>query len=299
MIKKDNLYVSSKIILLALIILLSTISVSNSQTLVETYAKQYPFISMDDTVFTFYTEFELPNGYEYPNPVNLNKFQNWIINFPIWHQYKKVGIWDGGIEFEPDEVSRVVHLPWHGHLYRDLNFPLRILGEFLFLNKKQEQFVFYPKKGDSLFYSDWLNGRPMYTARKEVFIEPDIPKKPTEKEFYKYIHFCMQENNYLSLSQNCTEIKENELMPGDLYITWNRNGMRGNVYLILNMIYNNKDEKLFAIATGSPEEACDYYIPKFNDNRNLPWISINKLKELPTEKLNSGFFRFNLINGSD
>ncbi len=109
----------------------------------------------------------------------------------------------------------------------------------------------------------------------------------------------MEENNYLSLSQNCTKIRENELMPGDLYITWNRNGMKGNVYLILNIITNNKDDKLVAVATGSPIKACDYYIPKFNDNRKLPWITLDKLKELPTEKLNSGFFRFNLIKDSN
>jgi len=63
------------------------------QDLNRQYRQTYDFISMKDTIFTFESEFILPDGYHYTDSSELTPYQNWIAHIPIWHRYKPVGHW--------------------------------------------------------------------------------------------------------------------------------------------------------------------------------------------------------------
>ncbi len=262
-----------------------------SETLRDWYVKHYDFFSMKDTVYTFETEFEFPDGYKRPDSADLTLFQNWVSHFPLWNQWKPIGKYRGGKAFEADQISRAVHLPWKGKTFRDYAIPLRILAEFLRYQHCEFDLHVIPKLGDTLRYEDWLKGKPVSTSGGEVYFKPSEQREHDPYEYYRFLNFCMRSTSYPSLAENCDSITENEVAPGDLFIAHDEKGKSGSVYVILNMLVNEAGEKLFAVATGCPK-ACDFHIPLFNNNRDDPWITSKHIKALSADMPHSGFFRF-------
>jgi hypothetical protein len=263
----------------------------DSLSLVDRYKQRYDFISMEDTIYTFESEFEMPDGYRRPDSADLSSFQNWVSHFPLWHRWKPVGIWKGGKAYERDEISRVVHLPWQNRNFRDCAIPLRILAEFLRYRQREIDLYIIPDLGDTLRYAQWLRGKAVYGGRGEVIIQPDEPREPSPNEYYRFLDFCMKNTTYKSLAANCDSIAESLAAPGDLFIAHDEAARTGCVYVIMNMLVNDAKEKLYVVATGC-SEACDFHIPLFNENRNNPWITIEQIRSLGADLPYAGFFRF-------
>ncbi len=294
--------------LLTLLLIISAISLTTNsfaQTekevplIVKQYRQSYSFISMSDSIYTSQSEFILPDGFSYPEPNKMTSFQNWISNFPLWHKYKPIGIWKGSKKYEYGEVARGVHLPWTGKIYTDLNFPIRFLGEFVLYKKNDLKFSFTPMKGDDLLYSDWLESIPKYSGQKEVMLVPDMKRDASETEFFKFMHFCMVNNHYFNLTRNCDSLSEAEVMPGDMFIARNKNGRKGRVLFIMNMIQNKKGNKLYTFATGCEDDACDMHIPLMNNDRNNPWVTLDQVKTYVEPFEQRGFYRFKLLSDFD
>lgn len=266
---------------------------SQPETLRDWYLKTYDFYSIKDTVFTFETEFEMPVGYRRLDSADLTPFQNWVSHFPLWHRWKPVGIWKGGKAFEADQISRVVHLPWKGPVFKDYAIPLRILAEFLRYRHCEFDLHVIPKLGDTLRYEDWLKGKPVYTGIGKVFFKPSEPREPSPFEYFRFLDLCMRNTSYLSLAENCDSINDNEIAPGDLFIAHDEKGRTGSVYVVINMLVNDEGKKLYIVATGC-SEACDFHVPLFNNNRNYPWITVEGIRSLDSGMARSSFFRFRI-----
>ena len=286
-----------KTILLTITCCLINISTSFSQTtgekMAEEYARQYPFISLKDTIYTFETEFTFPEGYSRINKTDLTDFQSWVSFIPIWHQYKAVGIWKGNKAFEKEEISRVVHIPWRGQNHTNVGFPLRIFAEYYNLYDKEYNFNVSPKEGELMTYERWLKSDFRLGPRGDVKFLESQQRDSSSVEFYKYLNMAMRHSNYKSLAQNCDSISIKELAPGDLVIAHDQKSKKGRVYFVLNIIENDNGNKLYALATGC-EEACDFYIPLFNLDRNSPWIDSARIIQLIAKYPESGFFRWKL-----
>ncbi|MFQ6008540.1 MAG: DUF4846 domain-containing protein [Candidatus Zixiibacteriota bacterium] len=266
-------------------------AVQDSLNLVDWYRQHYDFISLEDTIFTFESEFEIPEGYRRPDSAELSLFQNWVSHFPLWHRWKPVGIWKGGKAYERDQISRVVHLPWKGRNFRDCAIPLRILAEFLRYRQREFEMQIIPRLGDTLRYEEWLRSKAVYGGRGEVLIQPDDPREPSPYEYYRFLDFGMKNTTYKSLAANCDSIPESLAAPGDLFVAHNEDATTGCAYVIMNMLVNDANEKLYVVATGCPE-ACDFHIPLFNENRHNPWITIEHIRILAADLPYAGFFRF-------
>src|SRR3972149_6452313 len=78
------------------------------------YKQNYDFVTMPDTIFTFEGEFILPEGYRHADSSELNDFQNYVANFPLWHRSMPVGSFKGKRVYEREQISRPVHLPYNG-----------------------------------------------------------------------------------------------------------------------------------------------------------------------------------------
>ncbi len=277
-----------------LVALLTTVHGEEDQqpaNLRDWYVKNYDFFSIKDTVFTFETEFVMPEGYQRPDSADLTPFQNWVSHLPLWHRWKPVGIWKGGKAFEADQVSRAVHLPWKGRNFKDCAIPLRILAEFLRYKHREFDFQVIPVLGDTLRYGDWLKGKPTYGGRGEVFFRPSEPREHDPYECFRFLDLCMKNTTYGSLAENCDSIRDSEVAPGDLFITCDEKGRTGAVYVVLNMVVNDTGHRLYVVATGC-SDACDFHIPLFNHDRNYPWITLERIKKLGSDMTRSGFFRF-------
>jgi len=261
--------------------------------LVAWYHQNYPFISMTDTIYTFESEFITPNGFHRSDSANLTPFQNWVSHFPLWHRYKPVGMWKGQKIFEAKEISRAVHLPWKGSIYKDNAFPLRIIAEYLHYRNRDYDFTVIPPVGDTLNYKMYLHSKVSRTGLGAVKLVSVEPRDSSVYEFFKFLNECMRNTNYASLSANCDSISIDDVAPGDLLIGHDERGRKGVVYVILNRLVNDNGDKLYVVATGCPE-ACDFHIPLFNDDRNNPWITIEEVQALASEYPYRGFFRWRL-----
>lgn len=282
------------IICIFILIFSSTISAEQTdefKKLLEDYKSQYKFYSIKDTMYRIQTEFELPDGFSYIELKNDSSFPYWVSNFPIWHQFKAVGHWKGNKVFEHDEVSRVIHLPWQGPTFKDVAIPIRILGEYEFQFNNRFDFQVMPKKGEMLTYQKWLNGKAAYNHRGEVLFKDDIVKEDTENEYYLYMLFCMQNINFESVAKSCDTVALNAVQAGDMFIGYDKTGNKGKLLIIFRLISNESGDIMYLVANGCPE-ACDLYIPKINNDRDIPWITFEQLQKLTEEYDNSRFYRF-------
>jgi len=272
---------------------------SNAQKPVDTlginyrYKQHYDFITMPDTIYTFQTEFILPEGYHHPDSSELTPFQNYVANFPLWHRFMPVGSFKGVRVFENDQISRAVHLPYNGPAYTDRATPIRILAEFLHDQHRELDLVVVPNAGDTMKYTTWLKSSIVYGPKMAVKFEPAEPKDTTLKEYYTFMRFCLENTSYQSLAYNCDTIAADKLRPGDLFVAHDDSGTKGAVSVVMHMLEKSKKEKLYAVATGC-EEACDFHIPLFNNDRRNPWITAAQIMELGKEYPHRGFLRLKI-----
>jgi hypothetical protein len=245
---------------------------------------------MEDTIFTFESEFVMPQGYRRPDSTELTTFQNWIAHFPLWHRFKPVGMWKGTKTFESDRISRAVHLPWKGRNFRDCAIPLRILAEFLRYQQREFDLQVIPPFGDTLRYKDWPSSKVVYGGRGEVMVRPGEPKDTSVYEYYRFLDLCMKNTTYRGLAANCDSLSLIDIAPGDLFIAHDETGLTGLTYMVVNRIVDAAGNKLYVVATGCPE-ACDFHIPLFNENRDNPWITAQSIQSLAEKLPYAGFFR--------
>ncbi len=260
----------------------------------ENYKAKYNFYAVKDSLYTIKSELELPQGFSYVDPKDSLSYSYWIANFPIWHQYKSVGNWKHRKQFNYDEVSRVIHLPWQGPVFKDVAIPVRLIGEFDFQFNNRFAFQIMPKAGELLTYKKWLQGKPVYNQRGEVLFKDAPLKDDTENEYYRFLLFCMQNVSFESITKICDTVSVDNIQAGDMFIAYDKTGKKGKLYIIFHLISNDSGDIMYLVANGCPE-ACDLYIPKINENRNNPWINIEQLRQLTEEYNNSNFYRFKTV----
>ncbi|MFH1686449.1 MAG: DUF4846 domain-containing protein [bacterium] len=289
------------VVIVAAVLMLLTSSDVNAQremtpsndSLIAWYHQHYPFSTMDDSIFTFSSEFNLPDGFAPLDSSSLSPFQNWVADFPLWHRWKAVGNFKKQKSFEPDSICRPVHLPYRGPRQSDRNIPIRILAEWLALSERWYDLVFLPHDGDTLTYDNFLRGRLLMDRRSRPYFEPSEERLHDLREFYSYMSVLMDHSSYHGLTRNCRELAVDSLLPGDLIIASNANGHKGQVWVMMHVIENSDGERRYCVATGC-EQACDFYIPLLSGDRDQPWISTERLEGLGTQWERRGYYRLNL-----
>lgn len=251
---------------------------------------QYPYLAYRDTIFTAESEFFWPEGFHRPDSQSLTPYQFWISYLPLWHSRRPVGSMFSGFIFKPEEVSRPVHFTRWKTKFADKTIPLELWGQFYLNLKRQFDLKIIPFVGKPLAYEDYLSNSVAYDMHGEVLYTPADKRPDSEDEFTGFVEFCDHQTTYRSLAANCDSISADDLKPGDMYITWNENGVKGKVAIVLTMIANPKGERLYTVGAGCPEE-CDFYIPLFNNDRNYPWISAAQIPVLFPSNGTAGFFR--------
>jgi hypothetical protein len=254
------------------------------------YAKHYPFVTMTDSVFTFASEFTLPDGYRSLDSSRMTVFEQWVSNFPLWHEWKSVGAQTDGNLIGYDSISRVVHLPWGGLRNRDFTIPMRILAEWLFYHHRETSLSIFPTKGEPLKYVDFLGGDLLLNRLGEPFFKPGDTKAASPGEYYQFFATCVNYLSYKGLLRNCDSLTKETLRPGDIFVAHDKKGRKGCAFVIMHVIENDAGQSMYAVAT-SCARSCDFHIPMLTEDRHQPWISRAKIAELGADFEHSGFFR--------
>ncbi len=257
------------------------------------YKQNYEFVTMPDTIYTFETEFALPQGFHHADSADLSPFQNYVANFPLRHRLMPVGSFKGSSVFEKEQISRPVHLPYNGPAFTDRAEPIRILAEYLHDHNREFDLPVVPKAGDIMTYSKWLSNDITFDGKGAIQFVPGAPKDTTLKEYYTFMRFCLENTSYQSLAYNCDSVDASLLMPGDLFVAHDSTGNNGVVFVVMHMLKKGKNEKLYAVATGC-SEACDFHIPLFNNDKNNPWLTAAQIAELGRDYPRRGFLRLKI-----
>ncbi len=279
--------------ILAAMLLLPTATRADKDSLVAWYHQHYPFATMDDSIYTFESEFQLPAGFQPVDSSLLTPFQNWIADFPLWHRWKPLGSWRNQKLAEADSISRCIHLPYRGPRQKHFNIPLRIITEWLYKHDRHFDLVWLPHKGDTMRYDDFLGGELRLTRYGEPFFEEAERRAHDDYEYYAFMGVCMDYSSPLGLTRNCHPVEPQELLPGDLLIAHDDVGRRGHVWMVVQAVENPAGERRYIVATGG-DEACDFYIPKLTADRNRPWLTLDEVYELVGTWPHHGSYRLNL-----
>jgi len=263
---------------------------ADTAAILKWYYVHYPFVTMKDSIFTFESEFKFPEGFHRPDSSELTPFQNWVSHFPLWHRWKPVGNWKGGKEFESDQISRAVHLPWKGERHTDQTIPVRILGEWLYYQHREPDLKIVPKIGDTLRYEDFLGGQLLFNNHMAPFFKPTVRRPNSASEFYHFLMICLDQTSYASLTANCDSVSADSVEPGDLFVAHDESGRRGRVYVVMVKLVDDHGNRLYTVASGCPE-ACDFHIPLLTEDRDSPWVTVEKIEQLAPEYPQRGFFR--------
>ena len=256
----------------------------------EWYIEKYPFLEGRYRLYSLETEFRWPEGYKKVNPSSLNSYQRWVSELPLWQKGKPVSALGKGVFKKVGEFSRRIQLPWRTAHFTNMVVPLQLLSEYFHAHRQDHRIEIKPKKGELLTYMNWLNKELYYDRMGNIAYKPSKKKEPSEKEFGLFFDVVALNTTYRSLVDNCETVPEDKLAPGDLFIAMDETYRQGEVYIILNILVNDQNERLFVLGTGCPE-ACDFHIPLFNDDENYPWIDLERIKALAGEYPISGFYR--------
>ena len=286
-------FIQLSLLLIICFVLVAESRAETGEQMAAASAEKYPFFTMKDTAFSFEGEFILPEGYRYLDSTELTPYQYWISGFPLWHRYKPVGMWKGRKQFEADEISRAVHLPWKGPSFRDVGFPIYIISEYLRHLHQESNFTVIPHFGDTLDYPTWLHSKMTLSGTGAVRLIPVEQRDSSVYEYFKLLDVAMRHSTYKSLATNSDSISVDDIAPGDLLIGHDERGREGSVYFVLNMIVNDSGENLYCVATGCPE-ACDFHIPLVNLDRDNPWIDTDRMFKLISDYPFYGVFRWRL-----
>ncbi len=256
------------------------------------YYATYPYMSYRGTALTFDTEFDWPEGYQRVDSASLSPFQYWVSYMPLWSRSRAVGSYSRGLLYRPEEITRPFNLPWRTLRFNQRAVAFQILAEYTLVTADWWEFKVLPDKGDTLTFKRWLEGKVVFNARDSLYFLGDEPREPSETEFNRFFSLVSENTDFWSLRRHTDSVAEDNILPGDMLYAHDERGRKGVLYIVMCVIENDADEKLYIVGNGC-ERACDFHIRLFNDQKDYPWITLDKMKELiPSEFTHRGFMRF-------
>jgi hypothetical protein len=285
----------------AIVLFLSALTIGGSAiaakpksgiTDLDAYVRQYPYMTYRGTALTFDSEFEWPEGYSRLDSSAMTPFQYWVSYVPLWNPARPVGATKVGILYKPEQVSRPINLPWRTTRFFDDIIPLQLLLEYQLAVGDTNKYSVKPRRGDLMTYGSWLSGEAIYTRGDSLHFQPGEKRESTDKELIRFFGLVSLNTNYASLEANCSPVADTALRPGDLYLARSEDGLTGKVYIVMCVIQNKAGDRKYIVATGC-SDACDFYIPLFNDRKDYPWLSLDEVKALisDTDFPSKGFYR--------
>lgn len=256
----------------------------------EWYFSHYLFLNKPSRPYTFESELIWPEGYKRLDSAKLTDFQFWVSHVPLWHRGYPVNAGIKGQIYAADEVCRPLQFQWRIIRLADYSVPLQLDAEYYLYKKRFMDWSFLLKNGERMGYSEWLKGRLIFRPKEGYSIEPGQERKSSEFEENKLLDLCSRATTYASLAANCDSIRAEDLLPGDLIIGHNERGLTGQVWIVLNVIENRKGNRLYCLSTGCADQ-CAPYIPKFNADRDNPWITLDRIRDLTADYSFHGYFR--------
>lgn len=253
----------------------------------------YPFAMEFDSSRSVLLTFPAPSGYE-RFPVNkMTRFMAWLTNLPLKPKIHPLIRYDHQIITRADSIGAVIDIGITSNNQQNADMPIQLAMEYLMVSGGLADFYFIIKSGDSLNFSSWLNGKYVRDARGNINHIKGEERPASLKEFYRYLEYVIVHNTNKSLLTNLDKTDGKEIIPGDLYIAFDKNDpdSAGFTVMILDVCFNDKGQTMLLLAHGG-WPAQSYYIPRPWPVENRIWFTVDELKEYTAEYGEGAFYRY-------
>lgn len=277
-----------KIVIASFLLFMATASSTFSQT----PSVLYPF-SMEYNPDRTLIRIDTPEGFDRYPIKNMDMFQAWLTNLPLCPTGRRVARWDNQAIMNADSVTAVIDFGVETSNQRDADIPLQLMMEFLRASNKLGDFPIILNQGDTVAYDKWLNGEYYYNSAQKLAYKDGPKREATDQEYYRYLQFVITQNDNKSLRRNLVPIAESEIIPGSIYIQFQKNApdSSGHAAVILDVCANKNGETLYLAGWGG-NPAHAFYVARPWPITKQTWFSLAELKQQLKEYGDGSFYRF-------
>jgi hypothetical protein len=260
------------------------------------YSKIYPFSKDYNSYNTLLMSFPAPYGYIRISSAEIIEYMAWITNLPLRPKGSPVYKWNRQIIMDADSVNGVIDIGVGTKNQKDADIPLQLLIEYLNVIDALYYFPIIVGNGDTVTYNNWLNGKYFKDPRRNLIYKKGDKKEHSLKEYYRFLEFVMAMNENKTLLRNLKPVKEKEILPGDLYIQFDKDDTdsTGHASIIFDVCADKKGNCLYLAGWGgTPAQALIVARPWPLDKKR--WFTKNELKKRLEEYGEGNFYRFTNI----
>lgn len=228
---------------------------------------------------TISTRFNPPKGYKRIKSENYS-FAQYLRNLKLKPGGAKVKYYNGTFKPNNDIYEAVVDLPiGNRDLHQCADAIMRLRAEYLWNNKSYDQIHFNFTNGFRVDYSEWMKGKRVIVNGNQTSWSKKAAPTNNYSTFWKYMQIIFCYAGTLSLSQELTPIKLEDMQIGDIFI---QGGSPGHAIIVVDMATNTSGEKIFILGQSYMPAQETQILSNPNDLENSPWYSIDFGAELIT-----------------
>ncbi|CAM1345618.1 DUF4846 domain-containing protein [Tenacibaculum amylolyticum] len=219
------------------------------------------------------TRVKVPKGYRrvlYPK----HSFQEYLRNYPL----KKYGVpiinYDGSRYFAQHWHDAVLEIPVPKNgLQQCADALMRIRAEYLWNTNQKQKIGFQFTSGHYCSWEKYAAGfRPRVKGNTVSFHKTAAPNY-SKANFYKYLNLIFTYAGTASLYAELPKVAIKNLTIGDMLV---KPGFPGHIEIIVDVITNEKGERLFLLAQGNTPAQNICLLKNFEATEISPWYQFKE-----------------------
>ncbi len=219
---------------------------------------------------TIKDRFNTPKGFK---RIKTDDYGEFIRNIKLLEDKSPVLLYNGDKKFNQNVHLAVLDIDVDDiDLQQCADAALRLRCEYLYQNNKDEMINYHLTNGDEFPYEKYRDGFRLSVSGNKVELIKKADYDRTYKTFRNYLLRLFTYAGTLSVSKESTEIKDEEVRIGDIFI---KGGSPGHCVIIVDICENEKKEKLFLLAQSYMPAQQIHILKNPNNKEDNPWYTIH------------------------
>jgi len=222
-------------------------------------------------------DIEAPKGFKRLK-VKKGSFADWLRHLPLKEKSAKVYLHNGKLKFKQFVHHSVLDIDiGKRDLQQCADAVMRLRAEYFYSKKHYKNISFKFTSGDKYSFNNWINGKYPVIKKKKLAWKMITKKSRSYKSFRKYMDMIFIYSGTFSLNRDSKKVKLKNLKIGDFFI---KGGFPGHAVIVLDMLINDKGEKLYLVAQSYMPAQNIHILKNFNNEKLSPWYKLNKKSDL-------------------
>jgi len=218
-------------------------------------------------------DIKAPKGFK-RTVVKEGSFGDWLRHLPLKEKSAKVYLHNGNLKFKQFVHHSVLDIDiGKRDLQQCADAVMRLRADYFYSKKHYKNISFKFTSGDKYSFNDWISGKYPIIKKKRLAWKMKSKKSINYKSFRKYMDMIFIYSGTYSLNRDSKKVKLKELKIGDFFI---KGGFPGHAVIVVDMVINNKGEKLYLIAQSYMPAQNIHILKNFNSKKESPWYKLDK-----------------------